>query len=333
MLSYKEFNNCITKINQWYKKESKILTVTTNPYNTTLIYTSIIIEVMRKKGKVLYIWNSEEVNREIIDNIKLKVMNFKYSFLKSGEEEVDITFTSFKNVINIRGYYDLCIIDDISRLSLMNKDNLIELVEGIYLYNKRIIIYSVEKVISMGEKIDIASMVSKKPFVEPRIISTRINLNEDIPYALYNYLNWFIDNKRTVVIYVPTEEKVKKVYKNYSEIPKLENVKIVSLIIGEKVKKIEKLINIKEKAVFIITNYYGDYLSNINNLDVVMLFSDNRFYSYKKILYLCAEAGKDNEKSGEVLMVSKELSIDMEISKTMARDFNKKIWEKGLLRY
>ena len=75
------------------------------------------------------------------------------------------------------------------------------------------------------------------------------------------------------------------------------------------------------------------YLHNINNLDIVMLFSDNRLYSYKKILYLCAEAGKDNEKSGEVLMVSREVSSDMEISKTISRDFNKKIWEKGLLRY
>ena len=332
MLNYKEFNNCVTRINKWYKKESKIITVITSPYNTTLIYSSIISEVMRNKGKILYIWGHEEENRELINNIKLKVNDFKYAFLRSGKEDVDITFTSFKNVINIRGFYDLCIIDDISKLSLMTKDKIIELVEGMYIYNKRIIIYGVEKVIAMGERIEVTSIISKKPFIEPRIINTRINLEEDIPYAVYDYLKWFIDNKRTVVIYVPTAEKVKKVYSIYSEVPKLENVKIINLTIGDNLKKLEKNIKIKGKAVFIITNYYGEYLSSLNNLDIVMLFSDNRFYSYKKILYLCAEVGKDNEKPGEVLMVSKDISTDMDVSKKMARDFNKKIWEKGLLR-
>lgn len=333
MLNYKEFNNCVTKINQWYRKQSKVLTVTTSPYNTTLIYSSIISEVISKKGKILYIWGEELENRELINNIKLKNNKVTYKFLKSGEVDLDITFTSFKNIINIRGYYDLCIIDDISMFSLMSKENIIELVEGMYLYNKRIIIYSVEKVISIGERLDLSSVVAKRPFVEPRIIKTRINLEEDIPYALYDYLKWFRDNKRRVTIYVPTLDKVKKIYDYYNEMLKVDNVKLIAFTRGEEIRGLEKAINIKDRSVFIITNYYGQYLHNINNLDIVMLFSDNRFYSYKKILYLCAEAGKDNEKSGEVLMVSKEVSRDMEISKTISRDFNKKIWEKGLLRY
>lgn len=333
MLNYKEFNNCITKINQWYRRESKILTVTTSPYNTTLIYSSIINEIISRKGKILYIWGNDSENRELINNIKLKNNNITYAFLKSGEENLDITFTSFKNIINIRGYYDLCIIDDISVLSLMSKENIIELIEGMYLYNKRIIIYSIEKVIAMGERFEIASVVAKRPFVEPRIISTRINLDEDIPYTLYDYLKWFRDNKRNVVIYVPTVEKIKKVYDYYNEIIKLDNVRLITLAIGESTKKIEKSVNIKDRAVFIITNYYDKYLNNISNLDIVMLFSDNRFYSYKKILYLCAEAGKDNKISGEVLMVSREVSRDMEVSKTISRNFNKKIWEKGFLSY
>lgn len=333
MLNYKEFNNCVTKINQWYRKQSKILTILTSPYNTTSIYTSIISDVVRKNGKVLYIWGNELDNREIVNYVKLKENDITYSFLKSGEGKSDITFTSFKNVINIRGYYDLCIIDDISSLSLMNKEDLIELVEGMYLYSKRIIIYSIEKVIAMGEKLELSSLVAKRPFVEPRIISTRINLEEDIPYTLYDYLKWFRDNKRRVVIYVPTLDRIKKVYDYYNEILKVDNVKVITLSIGESRRKLDKIVNIKDRPVFIITNCYDDYLSNINNLDIVMLFADNRFYSYKKILYLCAEAGKDNEKSGEVLLISKEISVDMEISKTISRDFNKKIWEKGLLRY
>lgn len=333
MRNYKEFNSCCTKINQWYRKESKILTITTSPYNTNLIYSSIISEVIRKKGKVIYIWGNEEEDRELINNIKLKISSIKYAFLKSGQEDLDITFTSFENIINIRGYYDLCIIDDISAFSLMNKENIVELLEGIYLYNKRIIIYSIEKVVLMGSLIELASVVNNVPFVEPRIINTRINLAEDIPYALYDYLKWFRDNKRKVVIYVPTVEKVNKVYDYYNGVVKLDNTRIISFKIGESTKKIDKITNIKDRSVFIITNYYGQYLNKINNLDIVILFSDNRFYSYKKILYLCAEVGKDNERSGEVLMVSKYISVDMENAKKISRDFNKKIWERGFLSY
>lgn len=333
MINFKEFNNCVTKINQWYKRQSKILTVTTSPYNTTLIYTTVIADVIRQEGKILYIWGNEVENKELINNIKLKNNNINYGFLKSGEADLNITFTSFKNVIKITGNYDLCIIDDISILSLMSKDNIIEVLEGLYLYSKRIIIYSIEKVVSMGEKLEISSVVPKRPFVEPRIINTRINLEEDMPYDLYDYLKWFKENKRIVIIYVPTDEKIKKVYDYYNNVLKVNKVKLITLSRDESTKKVEKAINIKDRAIFIITNYYGEYVHNIKNLDIIMLFAENRFYSYKKILYLCAEAGKDNEKSGEVLMISKEVSKNMDIAKSIARDFNKKIWEKGLLRY
>ncbi|MGL5086077.1 MAG: hypothetical protein ACRC68_10260 [Clostridium sp.] len=333
MINFKEFNNCITKINQWYKKKSKMLTVTTSPYNTTLIFSSIISEIIRNEGKILYIWGNEFENKELTDNIKLKRENLTYGFLKSGKDNLDITFTSFINVVNIRGNYELCIIDDISAFSLMSNENIVELFEGMYLYNKRIILYSLERIVAMGEKLEISQMVCKTPFVEPRIITTRINLEEDIPYALYDYLKWFKSNKRRVVIYVPSIDKIKRVYDKYSQILKSDEVKVITLSRGESTKALEKAVNMKDRAIFIVTNNYGQYLSNIKNLDVVVLFADSSFYSYKKILYLCAEAGKDNERTGEVLMVSKEISNDMDVAKTMSRDFNKKIWEKGLLRY
>ncbi|MGL5354844.1 MAG: hypothetical protein ACRDA5_16250 [Clostridium sp.] len=332
MINFKEFNNCITKINQWYKKKSKILTITTSPYNSTLIFTSIISEIIRNDGKILYIWGNEFENKDLVNNIKLKRENLTYGFLKSGKDNLDITFTSFTNVINIKGNYELCIIDDISTFSLMSKENVVELVEGMYLYSKRIIIYSLEKIVAMGERLEISQMICKTPFVEPRIITTRINLEEDIPYALYDYLKWFKDNKRRVAIYVPSIDKIKKVYEKYNQILKDDNARVITLSRGESTKALEKAVNMKDRAIFIVTNNYGQYLNNIKNLDVVVLFADSSFYSYKKILYLCAEAGKDNEKTGEVLMVSKEISEDMDIAKTMSRDFNKKIWEKGLLR-
>ena len=42
LINVKEFNNCVSKINKWYNKQSKILNIITNPYNTALIFINII---------------------------------------------------------------------------------------------------------------------------------------------------------------------------------------------------------------------------------------------------------------------------------------------------
>ncbi|MDZ5010980.1 hypothetical protein GNF77_19200, partial [Clostridium perfringens] len=72
------------------------------------------------------------------------------------------------------------------------------------------------------------------------------------------------------------------------------------------------------------------------DIDIVVLFSDDIFYSYKKIIYFCAEVGKNisnDSRIGEVLLVSKEISEDMDKAKEITRGYNKEIWEKGLLNY
>jgi hypothetical protein len=61
------------------------------------------------------------------------------------------------------------------------------------------------------------------------------------------------------------------------------------------------------------------------------MFSDNERYNYKKILYICGQIRNINQKLPEVLLVSNDVSNDMDKAKNMARDFNKKVWEKRLM--
>lgn len=333
IINLKEFNSCVTKINKWYLRQSKLLTIVTSPYNSTLIYSSIINQVVKEKKRVLYIWGMNKVNDELIDNIKLLNKHVTYSYLEKGENEVNITFVNFKNIYKISGHYDLCLIDDISMFSYVNKDELIEIIEDRYLYSTRIILYTIEKLVSMGVSIEVAALNSRVPFVEPRILNTRIKLEEDIPYVLYDYLNWFKYNKKKVVILVPSEEKANKVYGHYTKNLKMKDIKIVKNLKGEIEKKIDSIVKRKSDSIFIITNYAGEYLSKIDNKDIIVLFADELVYGYKKIIFLCGEVGKDGEKSGEVLLVSKEISKDMEKAKKISRDFNKVIWEKGLLKH
>jgi len=229
----------------------------------------------------------------------------------------------------------LCIFDDISIYSKISKEDLRKCVEDLYLYGNRMIIFSIEKVVNMGKSIFLSDLKRSKPFVEPRIITTRVKLDEDIPYTLYDYLMWFKSNNRKVIIFVPTEEKINKLYNYYKEELKIKDVRIIKFLKGDNLKEIELIYKLKNKSVFVITNNIRSYAKETNDIDIVALFSDDIFYSYKRIIYFCSDVGKNtkDDKMGEVILVAKEISKDMDLAKDMTRGYNKEIWEKGLLNY
>ena len=335
LINLKEFNNCTSKISKWYNKQSKILSIVTNPYNTSLIFLNIIKSLIKEKNKILYVWNGEGYNRELIESLKKDGLNFTYSYMEEKEISANLVFVNFKNIRNIKEYYDLCIIDDISKYSTFSKEEIREYIEYLYLYSKRIISYSIEKIINMGTSFNISDLIRREVFVEPRIITTRVKLDEDMPYTLYDYLMWFKSNNRKVIIYAPNEEKINKIFNYYTNELKIKDIKIIKFLKNNNVKDIEYIYKIKNKSVFIITNNIREYSKGEDSIDIVALFADESFYNYKKILYFCADVGKNvkNKNIGEVLLVAKDISEDMDLAKDMTRGYNKNIWERGLLSY
>ena len=335
LINLKEFNNCTSKISKWYNKQSKILSIVTNPYNTSLIFLNIIKSLIKEKNKILYVWNGEGYNRELIESLKKDGLNFTYSYMEEKEISANLVFVNFKNIRNIKGCYDLCIIDDISKYSTFSKEEIREYIEYLYLYSKRIISYSIEKIINMGTSFNISDLIRREVFVEPRIITTRVKLDEDMPYTLYDYLMWFKSNNRKVIIYAPNEEKINKIFNYYTNELKIKDIKIIKFLKNNNVKDIEYIYKIKNKSVFIITNNIREYSKGEDSIDIVALFADESFYNYKKILYFCADVGKNvkNKNIGEVLLVAKDISEDMDLAKDMTRGYNKNIWERGLLSY
>lgn len=331
----REFNNFTSRINKWYNKQSKILTIITNPYNSTLIFIDLIERILKENKKILYIWGGDEPNKDIVEILKERNLNFTYSYIEEKEGKEDLTFLNFTSTSKIKKNYDLCIFDDISIYSKISKEDLRKCVEDLYLYGNRMIIFSIEKVVNMGKSIFLSDLKRSKPFVEPRIITTRVKLDEDIPYTLYDYLMWFKSNNRKVIIFVPTEEKINKLYNYYKEELKIKDVRIIKFLKGDNLKEIELIYKLKNKSVFVITNNIRSYAKETNDIDIVALFSDDIFYSYKRIIYFCSDVGKNtkDDKMGEVILVAKEISKDMDLAKDMTRGYNKEIWEKGLLNY
>lgn len=332
-----EFNNYKKVISRWYNGKRKILNINTSPYNSLNIFIELLIGLIIENKKILYISQGETINKDFLNKIKSKIdKNIKYSFNKEDIKN-DITFFSYDNVFEIKNHYDLCIIDDISNFSLVSKNTLREYIEYLYIYCSKIIIYSIERNIPSGEVLKVLNLNRNKPFVEPRILNTRVNLENDIPYNLYDYLTWFKENKRKVVIIVPRNKSVNVIYNYYENLLGLKGVKFIKFLKEEKNKELDKFYKEKNKSIFLITNEIQSFSKGENyksELDIILLFAEDIFYNYKKIVYLSSEVGKNISKNkiGELLLVSKDLSEDMDKAKKITRSYNKELWENGLLK-
>ena len=325
-----ELKYAIQKIDYWYKKHIKFLTIITIPFNTTCIFSDIVNKVCENGERILYIWGKQIENRELINSIREFNSKLTYSYLKKGTSTTQLTFTNYKNLKDIKEGYDLIIIDDITSFSKINKSELLSYVHMSEGLGKRIIVYSMEKLPIIGEKIEISAYNYQMPFIEPRIITTRIDLNLDIPYTLYDYLKWFKDSNNKVAIIVPDKEKVKSVYEYFENKLKLSNVKLIKIAEDSEIKKIKYVSKYKDKSIFIITNQSEELLENCYIDHVVIIFSDE--FNYKKILYICGAMRNMNDNIPEVLLVSNSISEDMDKAKDIAREFNKIVWEKSLKR-
>lgn len=324
-----EFRYGIEKINSWYDKESKSLSIVTIPYNSTLIFCDIILKLIEEHRQVLYVWNGSGIKERIMMHLNRNNSDIKYNYITQGQSKDDIVFVNYKNIDHISGNYDLVIYDDISYYSSLNNKQVNNIYKKLLNRFAKVILYSIEETDSQ-EGFYLGPLSTEKPFVEPRIINTRIDLNKDIPSILYDYLQWFRSEKKKVLLLVPQKENIQCVYEYYVNKLKMNGVKILK---GYKSNyenlKYEVLQN-RNQSIFIITNDMEVVLKDFTVDEAVLLFSDNMLFSYKRIIYICAYIGKRNKQMPEVLMVSKNVSLDMDTAKNISRNFNKIIWDKKL---
>lgn len=330
-VSKEDLKYAVEKIDYWYKKNIKNLTIVTVPFNTSCIFSNIIDVLSKNDCRILYVWGKSKENRELVTAIREFNSEITHSYIEKDASKYQLSFIHYKKLEYIKGKYDLVIFDDITNFSHLNTLKLREYLEVCNQIGKRVILYSIEKIALIGEKFELAAYNYKLPFTEPRILSTRIDLNKDIPYSLYDYLKWFRDSNNKVAIYVPTEEKVKISFDYFENKLKLPKVKVLKVVSDDELKRCDRVSKYKDKAIFIITNRFEELMESCYVDNIVVLFSDDDKFNYKSILYMCGQIRNINYNSPEILLVSNNISEDMDKAKDMAREFNKKVWEKRLL--
>lgn len=304
------------KLNNFLENDLSLLQFYGRPFQSNSIFSEIISKIVEKGGHILYIWGYENLNKEIYRQLGNKG---KIAYSVNGLSEANLVYMSFKHTYNISRDYDLIIIDDVSTYFKINEFA----VEGLYnkckVHSKKIIIYGIQSCSFNQDGIDLSSLNVRERFLEPRVITTRIDLKKDIPYSLYDYILWFKSRRSKIAFWVPYADDVESLYHYYLKEINLDNVKII------KETEYKNDLNIKDRAIFIITNNM-EALCNISRLDgIVALFADNIKLDYKKIIYMC---GQITRETGEVILVSRNETEEIEKARKLTRNFNKKLWDE-----
>jgi late competence protein required for DNA uptake (superfamily II DNA/RNA helicase) len=324
----------IQDILNWGDSKDRVLNLVTVPYNSSIIFLDIILKYVLNKQRVLYITNEDNENIDIINCIK-KHTNFRdYTYVKnnvgSNRIRTFLYIVSPENALSVSQSFDLVIYDDITSLSSYTKYEILDLLASFSRDGAKLICRSIESVFQNAKCIDIPVKDCRLPLAEPRIITTRIDVNKEIPYVVYEYLSWSINSERKVIIYVPDEERGENVYKYLLTFR--ENLHNNIIYFKDK-SELKSLTNfIKNKRGIIIMNYFKDIAMELKDTDVMVYFADDKVFDYKKLLYLCGKVGRSASLgNGEVIFLAKESTKEMEFAKDITRGFNKQAWEFGLL--
>ncbi|MGV1063410.1 hypothetical protein ACQR2W_07390 [Clostridium perfringens] len=303
-------------LKKWYvKSNERFINLICEPYQKLNFIEDLISDCLRNNEKVLYVGKS----RKVCKSEQLNSMNFYFS--------------NFNNIFNIKKKFDLIIYDDVSLYS--NKSSIECNEDLMYLkrLSKKIVICSVDKVFNNIKHIEILNNQRKAHFLEPRLITTRVNLETSMPYTLYDYIEWFIREKRILVVYVPSKFNLNKIYEYYTEDLNLENkVKIVK---EDKKNSFLKIVNesrFKKEGVIFMTDSLHEYFDSIPECDMVIYSFEKDIVDYKKIIFACGALCKDKCTGREVILLSNEEGDNIETARRLARGFNETLWRESEIR-
>lgn len=303
-------------LKKWYvKSNERFINLICEPYQKLNFIEDLISDCLINNEKVLYVGKS----RKVCKSEQLNSMNFYFS--------------NFNNIFNIKKKFDLIIYDDVSLYS--NKSSIECNEDLMYLkrLSKKIVICSVDKVFNNIKHIEILNNQRKAHFLEPRLITTRVNLETSMPYTLYDYIEWFIREKRILIVYVPSKFNLNKIYEYYTEDLNLENkVKIVK---EDKKNSFLKIVNesiFKKEGVIFMTDSLHEYFDSIPECDMVIYSFEKDIVDYKKIIFACGALCKDKCTGREVILLSNEEGDNIETARRLARGFNETLWRESEIR-
>lgn len=326
----KLLNEYEKKISVWYKKHIKFLNIIAPPFESTCIFQNIIKEIYMNQGKILYVWGKEAANQELKNCLKKRDIDIKCSYIKRGKLEKGINFVCYKNLKNIeisKEEAELAVFDDLSSYNMITAFSMNEYIDFLGKICRKVIIFSMEKAQVIGEKMMFPSFCDQ-PFLEPRVITTRIDLNKDIPFSVYDYLKFFYETKTKTLVLAKNKKRADEIYDYFLKSIKFPENCLIKITEKNEARRLNHVLKHQNRALFIISIPDIDIFKNYEAENLVVLNADDDMYNYKKLLFLCGALQKSAGSSPEALLVSNSVTAEMDKAKDIARNFNKVLWER-----
>ncbi|WP_058992599.1 hypothetical protein [Sarcina ventriculi] len=300
------YDDNIKKFNLWCRDNtSKVINIVFRPYDNLVILNDLIDNYLLKNKKILYI-------KKFFD-----VFKFKYN---EGVE-----YITFDTLYSINKFYDLIILDDVSFYSEKRDIEIIEYISFLMKRCSKIILCSFEYILKKEASINLAGINNKKYFLEPRIIKSRLNFLNSMPKILYDYFQWFIKERRNVIIYTPNEIYTSSIFNYYIYVfGASKNINIIK----DSGFILNNIIN-KEKINIIITHNSMSNIDNIKEFDLIFYFCDEKIFDSKKIIFSCAKLNSD-KLVREVLLLCQKETYNVSQAKKIARSYNQIICQEEI---
>ena len=312
-------------INWFSSSDNEIINLVSHPFYDLKLISLFLKNQFIEKSRVLYITENEEY--------VLK------QFIKYGVNYNElITFTTPFSTIDNKIKTDLIIFDDINGKSTIEDSSIIPMLKGVSCRKK--IILSMKELVKYNKMHIMNDKLTY--FKEPRSIQTKIDLNNDMPHVIFQFIEWFMLNKSKVILITKDLFSSKSIYgymKKYVSLsPKLNN-----LFIYTDYKSFKDFDN-NAKAdsyVYITSKVFLEEFQDIiykdkkhmENFNILVFFASDKAFNYKNLLHICGMYNFLKDCKNEVIFVSNEENNDILTAKKISRNYNKKIWEWGLRKY
>ena len=299
--------------------------------NKEQIFNKVFKWCFEEHKKILYIINMDIEEMDILGTIDKKLIN-------CIEDEKAMTYIDKVNIcthnraLYLKEKFDFVIYDEINSRPRYSKEAIKKLMDYACNNYGTMISYSMEPIFT--KEITLYNLRKDKqvPISEPRVIVTRMNIEEEIPMGVYEYLKWSINTNKKVIIYAPDDKKANKVYKYLCNIEDKLTKNVFKNIVGNDNKKELSKFLLSEYGI-LVTDDFNENYSGIHPLNIMIFFADHHNFNYKDLIYISSKVNRRSiAEREEVIFLCNNETEHMDRCKNILRELNKRAWEEGVLK-
>lgn len=305
-------------------KKNSLIYAVTGAGKTEIVY-EVISYALSKGGKVGFAIPRKDVVIELEPRLRKAFKNEKVVAVY-GEHNKDlygdITILTTHQLYRYKNYFDLLIVDEIDAFPYQNND----ILHSFFLksYRTNFVLMSAtpsDEIIDYFNKNGCVLRLFKRFHNNPLIVPSIKKCSVSCQFALlFKILKRFKSENKPVLVFVPTIDLCKKVYKILHLF-----FKNIEFVHSKKENKEIIMNQFRLKEFFcLVTTTILERGITIDNLQVVVLFANHKVFNYQTLIQIAGRVGRNTKHpKGEVIFLTNEVNEDIKISIRKIQEFNK----------